>query len=410
MSVKEYYSQKRLFFILVWILFNLTYNNNFQKGLFTGCLIMGRNSKIIGLFAVTILFLILTVGSTAAAFEGGDGTAGNPYQIKTADQLNDVRNNLSADYILISDIDLAGTSYANNWVPIGKHNSEFKGNFEGNNHKIENLVIRFDDSNAGFFGAVNSSRISNLTLINADINVTNTLYSRNNTSSIAGRVVNSSIINCHVSGEIIGKGNVGGIAGGVSNSNIETCSFTGSIFGTSTGVGGIAGSISGNLTNCIVKDATINSSSGQEVGGIAGKYSGTDKNTIDNCTATGTVKVEGDTGNSIGGLVGYAQGSYAATPLIIKNSSSTASVTGYGKTAPAKDTGGLIGQSQGNITLESCAFSGTVTAYCRNNATTATAALNRSINTGGLIGNVFTGSSVTIKNSSVTGESITGSN
>ncbi len=371
---------------------------------------MGRNLKIIGLFAVTVLFLMVAVGTAAADFEGGDGTAAGPYQVKTADQLNDVRNNLSAHYILISDIDLAGTAYENNWVPIGKHNSEFKGTFEGNNHKIENLVIRFDDNNAGFFGAVNSSRISNLTLINADINVTNNSYSKYNTSGIAGRVINSSVINCHVSGKIIGKGGVGGIAGGAFNSNIEMCSFTGTIFGTASDIGGIAGSISGNLTDCNVKDTEISSSHGQNVGGIAGKYIGTNINTVENCTVTGTVKVDGVTGNCMGGLFGYAQGNYNTEPLTVGNSSSNASVTAYGKAAAAKDTGGLIGQSQGNITLESCTFSGTVMAYCRNNATTATAATNRSINTGGLIGNVFTGSSVTIKNNSVTGESITGSN
>lgn len=349
---------------------------------------MGRKSKFAGLLTVTVLFLILTAGTAAAAFEGGDGTSGNPYRIKTADQLNDVRNNLSAHYILISDIDLAGAGY-NNWVPVGKHNSEFKGTFEGNHHKIENLTIRFDDSNAGLFGAVNGSRISNLTLINADINVTNNSYSKYNTSSIAGRVISSSIMNCHVSGEIIGKGSVGGIAGGASNSTLEDCSFTGTIFGTASDVGGIVGSLSGNLTNCHVNDAEINSSSGQNIGGVAGKYSGTDVNGIKNCTVTGTVKVDGDTGNCVGGLIGFATGSYNTEPLMIKDSSSNASVTAYGKAAAAKDTGGLIGQSQGNITIESCTFSGTVTAYCRNNATTATAAANRSMNTGGLIGNVL---------------------
>ena len=53
---------------------------------------------------------------TPFEFEGGNGTAENPFLIKTAEQLNSIRFGLDFHYKLISDIDL---SKWGNWIPIG---------------------------------------------------------------------------------------------------------------------------------------------------------------------------------------------------------------------------------------------------------------------------------------------------
>jgi len=76
----------------------------------------------------------LLLGATAAVhaqFSGsGSGTSGNPYIITTPEQLNEVRNDLTANYKLANDIDLAsylasgGNGYAQwgdaGWLPIGE--------------------------------------------------------------------------------------------------------------------------------------------------------------------------------------------------------------------------------------------------------------------------------------------------
>ena len=49
-------------------------------------------------------------------FAGGSGTAEDPWQIATAEQLDRVRDDLKAYYILTEDIDLSGYE---NWIPIG---------------------------------------------------------------------------------------------------------------------------------------------------------------------------------------------------------------------------------------------------------------------------------------------------
>lgn len=115
------------------------------------------------------------------AFAGGDGSVENPYQIATAEQLDAVRNNLSANYKLIADIDL--NSYEA-WKPIGKNSENaFAGKFDGDNHRISNLKITsksIDDEykrrkmiNCGLFGTTKDETASfkNIKIENVDINI-----------------------------------------------------------------------------------------------------------------------------------------------------------------------------------------------------------------------------------------------
>src|SRR6185437_3839486 len=58
--------------------------------------------------------------------------------IRTAAQLQAMRNNSSAAYCLANDIDLASIP---NFIPVGDNVSPFTGSFFGNNHVIRNLTI-----------------------------------------------------------------------------------------------------------------------------------------------------------------------------------------------------------------------------------------------------------------------------
>ena len=60
----------------------------------------------------------------AYTFAHGTGTAADPYQVATADDLNGVRDYLSAHFKQMADIDLSG--YAN-WEPIGTSGTPFEG-------------------------------------------------------------------------------------------------------------------------------------------------------------------------------------------------------------------------------------------------------------------------------------------
>ena len=87
--------------------------------------------------------------------------------IKSADDLNNIRNNLSGKYILMNDIDLS--SY-DNWDPIGDTSNRFNGIFDGNGYVIKNLTInRPTEDNVGLFGYTVSANIQNVGLENVEV-------------------------------------------------------------------------------------------------------------------------------------------------------------------------------------------------------------------------------------------------
>jgi len=132
-----------------------------------------------------------------------DATAQGYTVIKTADDLRNISS--SGKYILMNDIDLAGT----NWTPI----SNFEGEFNGNGYVIKNLT-----SSTGFFENATNATIKNLGIENATIN------SNDGAAILIGNyAANSNITNCYVTGIVNGQNNVGGICSEATNTNITDC-------------------------------------------------------------------------------------------------------------------------------------------------------------------------------------------
>jgi len=84
--------------------------------------------------------------------------------IFTAEDLDNVRNNLSENYILMNDIAFTEEHYAEGgafeggFVPIGNSETPFRGLFNGNGYVISNLQICVTDgSAAGLFGYAESN-------------------------------------------------------------------------------------------------------------------------------------------------------------------------------------------------------------------------------------------------------------
>lgn len=78
----------------------------------------------------------LLSGLSGIAFLGS-GTPEDPYKIYTASELDNVRNDMAASYILMNDIDLGGIDFQ----PIGDGTTTFTGTFDGNGYTISNLSI-----------------------------------------------------------------------------------------------------------------------------------------------------------------------------------------------------------------------------------------------------------------------------
>jgi hypothetical protein len=169
----------------------------------------------------------------------GAGSSGDPYQIATLAQLQEVKDYLSSYFLLMNDIDASATETWNyditsntffGFEPIGAYNATpFTGSFDGGGFTISNLYInRTTDTGHGFFGYVGGTakEIKNLTI--KDANITTDYYAGILAAYLHGTMT---VTNVHVSGIITatGNGQVGGLAGWNTTSIFSTCSASVSI-------------------------------------------------------------------------------------------------------------------------------------------------------------------------------------
>lgn len=241
--------------------------------------ILEKNENSLWKYNLNACFTINT------SFAGGDGSIENPYQIATAEQLDAVRNDLTASYVLINDIDLSGFE---NWEPIGEYSYndetvQFRGNFNGNNYKISNLKIIHDNVNAGLFGSIYdtySIQIKNIFIENANIKG-NFKYAGVLCGVINRDFTNAestvSVENCTVSGEINGINTtmIGGLIGYAGQSKILNCKNYVNISGQGENIcaGGIVGGSDYQQTiqNCVNFGNIYYESNGSiHIGGVAG--------------------------------------------------------------------------------------------------------------------------------------------
>ena len=237
--------------------------------------------------------------------------------IKTADDLQALKDNLSGKYILMNDIDLSGY----NWTAIGTKTNPFSGELNGNGHVIKNLQVDDAAGNGiGLFGVIDGANVSNVGLENADINVQNAV------GILAGAAEASIITNCYSTGSVRGPGWVGGLIGQITNATtINNCFSTANVTGTSSQIGGLVGRLDsssvsnsyaeGSVLGKIFVGGLIGNSVGisnisfsyalgdvkadDNVGGLLG-YLGDHKIYIDNCYSAGTVEANLSSGGMIG--------------------------------------------------------------------------------------------------------------
>lgn len=221
-------------------------------------------------------------------FAGGDGTEGDPWQISTSTELENVtfcsdNNNQGNYFILTNDIDLEGFQNrydAGEWLPIGSYIDEstymsgsFYGTFDGNYHVIRNLSINREEYGQGLFATLDEDVL----------------------------IQNIGLEDTNITGKSAG-GIVGDMYGTIRTSYVKDSTITSTEqFNPS---GGIAGYMSGIafLENSYVFNITVRAQSEGDAGGIIGRTNSGAH--IDKVYASGNVSVEiGDTG-SAGGIIG----------------------------------------------------------------------------------------------------------
>ena len=270
------------------------------------------------LAVVCVVAMMLSLSIVAGAEEKKAIT------ITTAEELAGMANDLTADYVLDADIDLAGIT----WTPIGTYkpsgeseeeqeipasDAAFTGTFDGQGHTIRNLTITGEDGIAvGLFGCIANTEVCNFTLENAstegtimvadavgysftstvhDVHLVNgkvTAYAGEMSAEgmyggIVGAGMASRIVDCSADAEITipdGTANAGIVGGGLELTSLVNCTATGSVTAGANcyGLGGVSGCGFGaeEFTNCKASDVTITAGAGcywiGSITGYAGGY------------------------------------------------------------------------------------------------------------------------------------------
>jgi hypothetical protein len=269
----------------------------------------------------------------------GDGTAGNPYQIATLDNLYWLSQNSSQwskNYIQTADIDASATSGwpgGAGFSPIGTSSPAFSGTYNGQNHVITNLTINRPSSlYIGLFGFVDgiNPKIEKLGIVNA------TVKGQCCVGILVGDNNKGTIVNCYTTGSVLAACEAGGLVGdNMSNSTISYCYSTANVTGSNVDIGGLVGFQFGTVNNCY---ATGNVASTMWTGGLVGYFSGN----ISNSYSRGDVTRTSGGEVNFGGFGGYNSGA------TVTKCYSTGKVIYAGGTNPTDK--GFVGTGSGTMT------------------------------------------------------------
>lgn len=295
---------------------------------------------------LSIFTLIFSLTSTAQ-FSGGDGSINNPYKISTPSDLDNIRNYINNNFIVINDIDLKdylsegnpGYNEGKFWNPIKNldyTNENFTGYFNGNNKEIKNLKInRPDEDFIGLFYKVYADSIKNLTLSNVKI------IGKHYIGALAGEVYVKKLNNIFVTGEIEGRMDVGSVSsftsGNIDNANVISKVYNGG--GLFSWLGSDFQGDYSTVSNCSYTGNL--DCMWQNCGGITGFGINSEIN-----TSYTIGKINGNL--FVGGIIGNAE------DVLVKNSYSTSEINGISK------VGGLAGSNSLRNTIENCYFAGNI--------------------------------------------------
>ena len=369
----------------------------------------------------------------------GGGTLASTMLVNTVFDLQNINNNLSANYALGRDIDASGTTSWNSnagFVPLGTDGAGnvwdgsafsaygpqsigFSGTFDGQSHTISGLTINRPGADfVGLFG-FSTGGIENVGVVGGAV------AGGNSVGGLVGWHKGGGISNVYATGSVSGISYVGGLIGESLYNTVTNAYATGSVSASYRVAGGLIGSIYyGTLTNAYATGSVI---APDWAGGLVGNFR---YGTLTHVHATGPVYGTGLVGGLAGDLIGqltdgYATGavtydinipagefnyayfgglvggvwtndSYSATAEIT-NSYATGAVWGGGY---GSDVGGLVGgaDSMNNLTIS---------------ASYATGSVYGKAGVGGLVGSIGTrypggGITDTYATGSVTGQSNVG--
>jgi len=303
-----------------------------------------------------------SAASTTITMDGGYSiTASFAREIRDWYDLDNIRNNFDASYVLMNDLDSTTAGYTKlasptanagkGWQPISPFNG-ISGSFHGQGYEIRDLFInRPGEGLVGLFGWVAVAGVVE------DIDMVNTTVTGGYAVGSLVGLNEGTVSNSYCSGGVTGDQWVGGLVGrnewaGHVSSSHSAASVTGN-----THVGGLVG------LNCGLSAVSNSFFAGrvtgnEYVGGLVG--SNGDSGAVSNCYSIGTVS--GDT--HVGGLVGASGGTVTGDSFWTTGSSGHSVVTSSysaGRVTGDKFIGGLVGSNDDDGVVSNCYSIDTVT-------------------------------------------------
>ena len=254
----------------------------------------------------------------------GDGSAENPYQISSREELywfaglvngtlKDGEKNASANAILTSNIivntgvldenkNLASKGDLTEWEPIGTSDVPYTGTFDGKGYTISGLYFNNPTSYyVGLFGCIGvNGKISNVGVLDSYFQFCAL------GGGVCGMNENGELQNCSNSSTVICnmQDGTGGVCGYNSKGTVRDCKNTGSVRGKAP-LGGVCGVNSyGTITNCFNEGTVSVTVTSVGVGGVCGNnYSGTIKCSYNTASVSGQYDVGGVCGSNSYGTI-----------------------------------------------------------------------------------------------------------
>lgn len=249
--------------------------------------------------------------------------------IRSVQQLNAIRYNLSKTFYIAADIDMSGVD----WEPIGTSVSPFTGSIQvltDNNGKYFTLtnLTTINSTHNGLFGYVKNANIENLRISDANIN-------GKIAGVIAGSSSNTKFSNCQVlNSNVNATQKAGGIVGyASSNTIISNCIVSNTnnikaINGDNVIGSRYVGGITGHAYDTVITGAKVELyagtiSLGSGIYGYVGGIVGFTNNKVSNSVVSASIIANNSYNDFAGGIVGYT------TNKIIECTIKNTSITGY---------------------------------------------------------------------------------
>lgn len=159
---------------------------------------------VVAVFATVLAVLFRSAWADNHLFTDGDGSLGDPYQIASCQQLQNMQEELASSFVLINDIDCSAFE---GFESVGDLATPFTGSFNGDGHTVSSLSI---NGSYGLFGDVDGADITDARLVDIEVTTTN-----QKVGGLAGQVYGeSSITDSYVTGSISSSGDyIAGLVG-----------------------------------------------------------------------------------------------------------------------------------------------------------------------------------------------------